>query len=306
MSDPLLSRIRHVLDAFENDGVTLSLEATQRIMLESDEIPIQLREQRAGRIISVSKSVNMEATARLFSLEFGRWDSPSAPSEAGLSESAGKLFPIPAYLLGGHHARSLPYLSQEHVIQEMCKFLFSGKHGSAFPRGSTLMHVIICDILSAYTPALAKRNVEVTGNYPIITQLPQNKGIITGKPDMFIAYACRKWFLEKLDERTTAVILQTKKRPQPYDVRAQAVAYMVGMHQKRTLLSPNGAEERATYGILSDGVEWQFMRLFANVIEKSRVFSVKEDEDQGLIYRYVHDIVKDSIDQAPIANDTAA
>lgn len=44
MSDPFLSLIRDVLDTFQNDGVTLSSEATQRILLESDEIPIQLRE----------------------------------------------------------------------------------------------------------------------------------------------------------------------------------------------------------------------------------------------------------------------
>lgn len=44
MSDPCLSLIRDVLDTFENDGVALSLEVTQRIILESDEIPIQLRE----------------------------------------------------------------------------------------------------------------------------------------------------------------------------------------------------------------------------------------------------------------------
>lgn len=92
MSDPLLSRIRHVLDAFENEGVTLSREATQRIMLESDEILIQLREERAGRVISVSKMIDMEATAKLFDLGFGRWDNPIELLTSGLSDSAGKSF----------------------------------------------------------------------------------------------------------------------------------------------------------------------------------------------------------------------
>lgn len=92
MSDPLLSRIRHVLDAFENEGVTLSREATQRIMLESDEILIQLREDRAGSVISVSKMIDMEATAKLFDLALGRWDNPMELLESGLSDSAGKSF----------------------------------------------------------------------------------------------------------------------------------------------------------------------------------------------------------------------
>lgn len=167
------------------------------------------------------------------------------------------------------------------------------------------MNIIICDMLSAYEPALARRHLRVTGNCSIITQLPENRRIITGSPDMVIAYGHGRWFRVGLHQRTTAVILQTKKGPEPYDVPAQAVAYMVGMHQKCMLLSPSGAEERTTYGILSDGVEWQFMKLIANTIYQSRTFSMKEDKDRAVIYRYVHEIIKDSIDQAPVANDIA-
>lgn len=118
------------------------------------------------------------------------------------------------------------------------------------------MNAIIRDILSAYELALARRHLRVTDNCSIIIQLPENKGIITGSPDMVITYRRGRWFRVGLHERTTAIILQTKKGPEPYDVPAQAVAYMVGMHQKRVLISPSGAEERTTYGILSDGVEW--------------------------------------------------
>lgn len=63
------------------------------------------------------------------------------------------------------------------------------------------------------------------------------------------------------------------------------------------------AEERITYGILSDGVEWQFMKLIVNTVYQSKTFSMEEDE---VIHRYVHEIINDSIDQAPVANDTAA
>lgn len=82
-----MSHIQQILDAFERDGVTLSAEVTQRIILESNsgEIP------QPERVISAPQLIGLEATARLLNVDFGHWDSPMALSENGISEAAGIL-----------------------------------------------------------------------------------------------------------------------------------------------------------------------------------------------------------------------
>lgn len=87
----------------------------------------------------------------------------------------------------------------------MLETLFVRSRRTGFSYAFTLISLVMCDILNAYKPALARRHVLATGNYPIITQLPNGKGIITGNPNMVIAYCCNNLFLKTLEERTTAV-----------------------------------------------------------------------------------------------------
>lgn len=176
--------------------------------------------------------------------------------------------------------------------------------GCGFPSRFTLINILICDIFNAYKPILERKKIRIKGDCPILTQLPNSKStIIKGSADMVISYRLARFVQIRFKERATAVILETKtkNRPDTNAVLAQTVAYMVGIHQKRVFLDPNSgsAAEAITYGIVSDGIEWQFMKLQGRIIERSRVFSMEKEEDRDLVYRFVHDVVKGSIEQAP-------
>jgi hypothetical protein len=161
----------------------------------------------------------------------------------------------------------------------------------------TLIDIVVFDLLEANHDNLAARSMSLRGEYPVVAQIPGGGGIISGSADYLLGYDPILHSTPKTYE-SISVIMEAKKCPEGNRGAAQALAYMVGVQQKRIRLEPSRIVD-TTYGIVSDGIIWQFMRLNGKSLHVSNIMSMLFSSDRSSIYCFVDAIIKASISLSP-------
>jgi len=80
---------------------------------------------------------------------------------------------------------------------------------------------------------------------------------------------------------------------------AQATAYMIGIQQHRINLSHPKRIVDTIYGMVSDGINWQFLHLDGNKLRISRRYLSAGEDDRRCIYRFVDAIINAAIASTP-------
>jgi hypothetical protein len=171
------------------------------------------------------------------------------------------------------------------------------KRDSCEALSKTLIDIVVFDILDANQNDLAARAMSLRGEYPITTQLPGGTGIISGSADYVLGYDPVVASVPKRFE-SISIIMEAKKASESKSGFAQALAYMAGVQQRRMRLEPSRLID-TTYGIVSDGISWQFMKLNGKMLRKSKTFSMLFASDRPCIYRFVDAVIKSSISLSP-------
>ncbi|KAN0070816.1 hypothetical protein V8E54_010981 [Elaphomyces granulatus] len=121
----------------------------------------------------------------------------------------------------------------------------------------TLIDIVIFDLLESNQQGLAARTMSLRGEYPIVTKVPQKQEVFSGNADYVIGYDPVIPSTPKMFE-SISIVTEAKRCPRWADGFPQAVAYIVGAQQSRISLD---RIVNTTYGIVSNGITWQFLKL---------------------------------------------
>ncbi|KAJ9298704.1 hypothetical protein DTO271G3_3671 [Paecilomyces variotii] len=114
--------------------------------------------------------------------------------------------------------------------------------------------------------------ISLRGECPAEDRVPGKREIITGNADYTLDYDT----LGGSEFEAICVIMEAKKSlasPGRSDAISQAVVYMVGFQQKRMSLKDPKRIIDATYGVVSDGTLWWFLKLSGNFLQFSETFT---------------------------------
>ena len=181
----------------------------------------------------------------------------------------------------------------ESLLKRMRKARF-WKRESCEALSRTLIDIVIFDLLESNQQGLAARAMSLRGEYPIVTKVPQKQEVFSGNADYVIGYDPIMPSAPKTFE-STSIVMEAKRCPWA-DGFPQAVAYMVGAQQSRISLD---RIVDTTYGIVSDGIMWQFLKLNGTHLRISTPQSMLSSSGRLIIYRFVDAIIKASISISP-------
>jgi hypothetical protein len=127
------------------------------------------------------------------------------------------------------------------------------------------------------------------------------KEIITGITDYVLGYDPVIPSTPKTFE-SISVIMEAKRRLRNAggaDGLPQAITYMVGIQQQRMRLEKPKRVVDTTYGIISDGIIWQFLRLIGKQLQISTPLSNLSSAGRLSIYQFIDAIIRASISLSP-------
>lgn len=153
--------------------------------------------------------------------------------------------------------------------------------------------------MDAYQKEIAARKISVRGEYHVETQVLERKEIITCSADYVLGYD-PSGISDPKAFKSTSVIVEAKRNPlTDGGGLPQLVAYMVGIQQNRIRLEEPKRIVDTTYGILSDGITWHFLRLSGKKLQISSPFSSLNPAGRISIYRFVDTIIGASVALSP-------
>ncbi|KAJ9319623.1 hypothetical protein DTO271D3_392 [Paecilomyces variotii] len=162
----------------------------------------------------------------------------------------------------------------------------------------TLIDLVLFDRLEAQQQELGARKISLRGEYPVETRVPGEREIITGNAHYALGYDT----LGGSEFEPICVIMEGKNNfasSGGSDGISQAVAYMVGFQQKRMSLKGPKRIVDTTYGVVSDGILWWFLRLSGNFLQISEPFTTFTTTGCVNINRFLDCIIKSSISLSP-------
>ncbi|KAJ9231898.1 hypothetical protein DTO207G8_4045 [Paecilomyces variotii] len=156
----------------------------------------------------------------------------------------------------------------------------------------TLINLVLFDRLEAHQEELAAKQISIRGGYPVETRVPNGKEIITGNADYALGYGS---FLDDPFE-CICVIIQVKDLNVSRGSTgiSQAVTYMMGL-QPQCMSRKNPKTVDTVYGVVSDGVLWQFLRLNGNLLQLSGPFVILSPAACVAINQFLDYIVRSAI-----------
>ncbi|KAM5437395.1 hypothetical protein McanCB21832_002105 [Microsporum canis] len=121
----------------------------------------------------------------------------------------------------------------------------------------TLIDLVLFDIVGMHRHEPAARSIQVMGEYRLTAETPGPQQVL-GVADYVLGYRPAVYTVPPVYE-SFSVVVEAKKVPISLGL-GQAVAYMVAAQQHRMNLNPQRIVN-VVYGMISDGIMWQFLRL---------------------------------------------
>ena len=134
------------------------------------------------------------------------------------------------------------------------------------------MNIFLFESLEANQTTIVEKGIRLQSDYPIATELPSGEGIITGTADYALGYREGPDIINP-SYRNSVVIIQEKQSLEEHRGPTQALAFMLGLQQKRLQFDPDCAALRH-FAIISDGIHWQFLRLEGKKLVMSASFDI--------------------------------
>ncbi|RFU32632.1 hypothetical protein B7463_g3709, partial [Scytalidium lignicola] len=162
-----------------------------------------------------------------------------------------------------------------------------------------LIDIVLFDRLEAHQEDLAAKNLSIRGEVSIDAKTRTGNKIITGVANYVLGY-------DPIEPSTPdtfegiSIVVEAKKSlgsEEGDGGLAQAVVYMSGIQQQRRMRLEEPARiVDTTYGIFSNGIFWQFMRLDGKRLLVSGPQTTLTQVGRRSVYRFVDTIIKSSVD----------
>jgi hypothetical protein len=141
----------------------------------------------------------------------------------------------------------------------------------------------------------AARSIRVMGEYQLTAQTPGPQQV-SGVADYVLGYQPAVFTVPPVYE-SFSVVVEAKKMSVGLGL-GQAVAYMVAAQQHRMSLNPERTVN-IVYGMVSDGVMWQFLRLDDKKLLLSDCFNTLSDPGRSQAYLFIDRIIRAGIELSP-------
>lgn len=156
--------------------------------------------------------------------------------------------------------------------------------------------------MDAHQEELAARKLSIRGEVPLGALISsENEIIVVGNADYALGYDPVIPVNSKGFESISVIVEAKRETSETQAVGiAQAVAYMVGIIQKRVnLRNPKRNVHIPTYGMVSDGIYWTFLRLDGKCLQVSSSLRISDPDQRSSVYKFVDDIVRSTISVSP-------
>lgn len=172
------------------------------------------------------------------------------------------------------------------------------KHKSAEALSRTFIDLVLFDRMEAHQEELAAWNLVIRGECRIEAQTALEEKIVSGDADYVLGYdpivpAGAKAF------ESCSVIIEAKRAMTFDEGLAQATAYLVGIQQRRRKLACPKRIVDTVYGMVSDGIAWQFLRLEGRNLNFSDRFTSYTARGRSHINYFVDTIIRAAISSTP-------
>ncbi|KAJ9354890.1 hypothetical protein DTO280E4_6674 [Paecilomyces variotii] len=280
-------KISEILRDLDDEDVTV--QKLKAFLNDAEQLTQQLTPSKKARlgaqIIQASSLENLSHVVQMFSLEYLEdepyiWRVPEG-SDVRLSDEA------------------------EALLTRMRRASFWGDRGSADGLSRTLIDIVLFDRMDAHQEELAARKLSIRGEVPLEAVISsENEIIVVGNADYALGYDPVIPMNSKGFESISVVVEAKRETSETQAVGiAQAVAYMVGIRQKRmNLRKPKSIVHITTYGMVSDGIYWTFLRLDGKRLQVSSSLRISDPDQHSSVYKFVDDIVRSTISLSPHTN----
>ncbi|KAJ9387189.1 hypothetical protein DTO063F5_3284 [Paecilomyces variotii] len=269
--DCLIGVMAAIEDTEPIEPVKEALEKIKTAIVESDQPTPSKEAKLRSNVTQASQLGDLISTANLLSLDYRLdaahlWETPEGP-EVHLSAS------------------TMTILRRMHDAEFW-------RRDSSETLSRTLINLVLFDRLEAHQEELAAKQISIRGGYPVETRVPNGKEIITGNADYALGYGS---FLDDPFE-CICVIIQVKDLivSRGSTGISQAVTYMVGL-QQQCMSRKNPKTVDTVYGVVSDGVLWQFLTVNGNLLQLSGLFAILSPAACVAINQFLDYIVRSAI-----------
>ncbi|KAJ9320733.1 hypothetical protein DTO027B3_8287 [Paecilomyces variotii] len=277
-------KISEILRDLDDEDVTV--QKLKAFLNDAEQLTQQLTPSKKARlgaqIIQASSLETLSHVVQMFDLEYLEdepyiWRVPEGP-DVRLSDEA------------------------EALLTRMRRANFWGDRGSADGLSRTLIDIVLFDRMDAHQEELAARKLSIRGEVPLEALISsENEIIVVGNADYALGYDPVIPVNSKGFESISVVVEAKRETSETQAVGiAQAVAYMVGIIQKRVnLRNPKRIVHITTYGMVSDGIYWTFLRLDGKCLQVSSSLRISDPDQRSSVYKFVDDIVRSTISVSP-------
>ncbi|KAH8692959.1 hypothetical protein BGW36DRAFT_362500 [Talaromyces proteolyticus] len=159
----------------------------------------------------------------------------------------------------------------------------------------TPIDLVLFERIEAHHNEMVARRIAVHGEYDVIATSETH--LISGRVDYAIGYDPYP-FRVKREFESYLVVVEAKTKAKFHSGMPQAIVYMMAASQDRARLRPERIVN-VIYGIVSDGYQWQFLRLENGSIITSNTYSMERESDRKKIFSFVDVIITACIEASP-------
>lgn len=169
------------------------------------------------------------------------------------------------------------------------------RRDSAEALSRTFIDLVLFDRLRVHQEEVAAKHLYLRGKYQLHARTLA-KQQVSGSADYVLGYDPLDPTEPKSFESFSIVV--EAKKGSIYQGLGQAVAYMVAAQQHRLSLKPQRIVN-TIYGIVSDGIRWQFLQLEGKKLLISDEFRTIKSSGRTRVYLFVDRIIRASIASSP-------
>ncbi|KAJ9371414.1 hypothetical protein DTO282E5_3817 [Paecilomyces variotii] len=259
-------KISELLTDLDDEDVTV--QKLKAFLNDAEQLTPSKKARLGAQIIQASSLENLSHVVQMFDLEYLEdepyiWRVPEGP-DVRLSDEA------------------------EALLTRIRLASFWGDRGSAEGLSRTLIDIVLFDRMDAHQEELAARKLSIRGEVPLEAVISsENEIIVVGNADYALGYDPVIPVNSKGFESISVVVEAKRENSETQAVGiAQAVAYMVGIIQKRVnLRKPKRIVHITTYGMVSDGIYWTFLRLDGKCLQVSSSLRISDPDQRSSVYK---------------------
>lgn len=188
-------------------------------------------------------------------------------------------------------------MEAENLLQWMREAGF-WKRNSCEALSRTFIDIVLFDRLRAHQEEVAARRLFLRGEYQLNARASAELQVF-GIADYALGYDPLNPTKPKSFE-SFSILVEAKRGGSStiYQGAPQVIAYMVAAQQHRLNLK-TGRITNTIYGMVSDGIQWQFLRLDGKKLRISNQFRSIKKSDRNQIYHFIDRIIQASIASSP-------